>query len=137
MLEEIKIIKSEKGDLRKFGITVGILLIIIPGFLLWKEKESFQIFLTIGIILIVFGTTIPFTLKPIYWVWMIIATILGWVMTRVILSILFYIIVTPIGLIARLLGKQFIELQWNKESSTYWNYRSGDTFEKEKYEKQF
>ena len=137
MLEEIKIIKSEKGDLRKFGITVGILLIIITGFLLWKEKESFQIFLTIGTILIVFGTIIPFTLKPIYWVWMIIATILGWVMTRVILSILFYIIITPIGLIGRLLGKQFIELQWNNESSTYWNCRSGDTFEKEKYEKQF
>ena len=51
MLEEIKNIKSEKRDLRKFGITIGIILLIITGFLFWKEKESFQIFLAIGIIL--------------------------------------------------------------------------------------
>ena len=45
MLEEIKNIKSEKSDLRNFGIIVGIILLIISGFLFWKEKESFQIFL--------------------------------------------------------------------------------------------
>ena len=137
MLEEIKNIKSEKSDLRNFGITIGIILLIISGFLFWKEKESFQIFLVFGIILSLIAIAIPSVLKPVYWMWMIFATILGWIMTRVILSILFYIIVTPIGLIARLLGKQFIELQWNKESSTYWNYRFRDSFKKEKYEKQF
>jgi len=137
MFEEIKNIKSGKSDLRKFGITVGIIFMIITGLLFWKEKESFQIFLTIGTILFVLGIAIPVVLKPIYWVWMILATILGWVMTRVILSLLFYIVFTPIGLIPRLLGKQFIELQWNKTSSTYWNYRSRGVFEKEKYEKQF
>ena len=51
MLEEIKNIKSKKSDLRNFGITVGIILLVISGFLFWKEKESFQIFLAIGIIL--------------------------------------------------------------------------------------
>jgi len=137
MLEEIKIIKSEKDDLRKFGITVGIILMIIAGFLFWKEKDASQIFLTIGTLLFFLGIAIPFILKPIYWVWMIFAIILGWIMTRIILGLLFYIVFTPIGLISRLLGKQFIELQWNKTSSTYWNYRSRDAFEKQKYEKQF
>jgi len=137
MLEEIKNIKSEKSDLRKFGITVGIIFMIIAGFLFWKEKESFQIFLTIGITLFLTAITIPVILKPVYWIWMIFATILGWIMTRVILSLLFFVILTPIGLIARLFGKQFIELKWNKTNSTYWNYRNKDEFEKEKYEKQF
>ena len=58
-------------------------------------------------------------------------------MTRVILSLLFYAIMTPIGIIPRLFGKQFIELKWNKIESTYWNYRSVGVIEKEKYEKQF
>ena len=53
MLEEIKNIKSEKSDLRNFGIIVGIILLIISGFLFWKEKESFQIFLAIGITLFI------------------------------------------------------------------------------------
>lgn len=137
MLEEIKNIKSEKSDLRKFGISVGIILMLIAGFLFWKEKESFQILLTIGVVLCIFGVAIPAVLKPIYWIWMILATILGWIMTRVILSLLFYVILTPIGLIARFLGKQFIELRWDKTYSTYWNYRNKDEFEKEKYAKQF
>ncbi len=136
MLEEIKNIKSEKSDLRKFGITIGVILLIIAGFLFWKEKESFQILLTFGVTLCILGIAIPFILKPIYWVWMIFATILGWIMTRVILSLLFYMILTPIGLISRLFGKQFLELKWNKTDSTYWNYRS-KRLNRESYEKQF
>jgi len=108
MLEEIKNIKSEKKDLRKFGITIGIILLIITGFLFWKEKESFQILLTFGVAFCILGITIPFILKPIYWVWMVFATILGWIMTRVILSFLFYIIITPIGLIHDSLESSFL-----------------------------
>ena len=137
MLEELRNIKSEKSDIRKFGITIGIILMIIAGFLFWKEKESYQIFLTVGTILFVLGILVPAILKPIYWIWMVFATILGWIMTRVILSLLFYIIITPIGLILRLFGKQFIELKWDKSNSTYWNYRSRDVIERDQYEKQF
>ena len=137
MLEEIKNIKSEKSDLWKFGITIGVILLIIAGFLFWKEKESFQILLTFGVTLCILGIVIPFILKPIYWVWMIFATILGWIMTRVILSLLFYIIFTPIGLIPRFFGKQFLELRWDKSKESYWNYRTNEHLQNENYEKQF
>ena len=137
MLEELRNIKSEKSDIRKFGITIGIILMIIAGFLFWKEKETFQIFLSIGSVLCVFGLAIPVVLKPIYWIWMFFSTILGWVMTRVILSLLFYAGLTPIGLISRLFGKQFLELRWDKSKESYWNLRTNVVLEKEKYEKQF
>ena len=137
MIEEIKNIRSEKSDLRKFGITFGLILLIIAGFLFWKENELFQIILTIGVVLCVLGITLTVVLKPIYWMWMIFATVLGWIMTRVILCVLFYAILTPTGLILRLFGKQFLELKWNKTDITYWNYRPKDLFVPEKYEKQF
>ena len=137
MIEELKNIKNEKSDFRKFGITVGIILIMISGLLIWKEIESFQIFLTIGVVLNVLGIVIPVFLKPIYWIWMIFSSILGWFMTRVILTLLFYAILTPIGIISRFLGKQFIELVWKEKDSTYWNYRSPGIIEKERYKKQF
>ena len=76
-------------------------------------------------------------LKPFFLIWMIFATILGGLMTRLILSLVFYLILTPIGLILRIFRKQFLELEWNKTDSTYWNYRSTDVLETEKYEKQF
>ena len=137
MIEEIKNIKSEKSDLRKFGIIVGTVLLIIAGFFFWKEKESFQLFLIIGTVLFLAGIAIPFTLKPIYWVWMTFATILGWIMTRVILSLLFYTIFTPIGLILRFFRKQFLELRWDKSKESYWNFRTNEHLKKENYEKQF
>ena len=137
MIEEIKNIKREKSDLKNFGITVGTVLLVITGFFFWKEKESFQILLTISIFLFVLGMAAPLILKPVYVVWMVFATILGWVMTRVILSLLFYVILTPIGLILRLFGKQFLELRWDKSQTTYWNNRGNEQAVKENYEKQF
>ena len=97
MLEEIKNIKSEKSDLRNFGIIVGIILLIISGFLFWKEKESFQIFLAIGITLFFTAIAIPVVLKPVYWIWMIFTIILGWFMTRLILSLFFILFLHQLG----------------------------------------
>ena len=137
MLEEIKNIKSEKSDLRNFGIIVGIILLVISGFLFWKEKESFQIFLAIGIFLFLIAIVIPAVLKPVYWTWMIFAIILGWFMTRVILSLLFYVVFTSIGLTLRFFGKQFLELRWDKSKESYWNFRTNEHLNIENYEKQF
>ncbi len=137
MLENIINIKSEQSDLRKFGITVGIIFLVISGFLFWKEKESFQIFLAIGITLFLTAVAFPSVLKPVYWIWMILATILGWFMTNVILSLLFYIIFTSIGLTFRFFGHQFIEFRWNKSKDSYWNFRTKEHQQNEDYEKQF
>ena len=137
MIEEIKNIKSEKSDLRKFGIIIGTVLLIIAGLFFWKEKESFQLFLIVGIVLFVAGIAMPFILKPIYWVWMTFATILGWFMTRVILSLLFYAVFTPIGLIARLFGKQFLDLHQNHSQQSYWNMKTVEASNTQNYEKQF
>ena len=137
MLKEIKNIKSKKSDLRNFGFFIGIVLLIISGFLFWKEKESFQIFLAIGITLFLTAIATPYILKPVYWIWMIFATILGWFMTRLILSLLFYVVFTSIGLTLRLFGKQFLELRWDKSKESYWNFRTSELLQKEDYEKQF
>ena len=44
ILEEIKNIKSEKKDLREFGITFGVVLGILAVALWWKEKDTYTIF---------------------------------------------------------------------------------------------
>ena len=137
MFEEIKNIKSEKSDIRNFGITLGIILLLISGFLFWKEKESYQIFSGIGITLSLIAIAIPSVLKPVYWMWMIFGIILGWFMTRVILSLLFYVLFTSIGLTLRFFGKQFLELRWDKSKESYWNFRTNENLQNKNYEKQF
>ena len=63
MLEEIKLIKTENKDLRSFGITFGIIFLIIAGFLFYIENESFQLFIVISSAFIIFGFLIPIILK--------------------------------------------------------------------------
>ncbi len=137
MYDEIRHIKTGKKDLRSFGVIIGIILLLIAGFLFYKEKESFQIFLYIAGSFIGFGLIIPIILKPIYIVWMTFAVVLGWFMTRVILSLLFYVIITPIGVVLRLSGKDFLELKKQSVQGSYWNQRDSNLEKNQNYEQQF
>jgi len=132
MIEEIKNIKSNKEEIRKFGLLIGGVLIAISIFMLWKTFNQYQLVFIIGISFVLLGFFIPTILKPIYIIWMTFATILGWIMTRVILTILFYLIVTPIGLIGRIFGAKFLDLSWNDDVTSYWNKREGSVSDIEK-----
>ena len=136
MFEELKNIKTSNQDIRSFGITIGIILFLISGLLFYYNKESYQIFMIIASVLMLFGIILPVILKPLYLVWMIFAVILGWIMTRVILTFLFYIVITPIALITRILGEDFLSLK-HISSSTYWNSRDSSNELNQDYEKQF
>ncbi|MBZ0198758.1 MAG: hypothetical protein K8H86_02745 [Ignavibacteriaceae bacterium] len=134
--EELKQIKESPEDLKKFGLTIGAVLVIIAIVLYLYGKQSYFYFLAPGLLLASIGLAIPEMLKPLNKVWMIIAILLGWVMTRVILTILFYLVITPTGLIARLVGKDFLKLRKIK-SETYWEKREPKTPVKVDYERQF
>ena len=79
----------------------------------------------------------PGILKPIYLVWMIFAVILGWFMTRLILSLLFFLVVTPIALVLKLVGKDLLELKKQEVRGSYWNKRVSQKERNQNYEKQF
>ena len=136
MIEEIKNIPNSNKDIRSFGITIGIILIIISGLLMYYNKEIYQIIGIIALTFVGLGLIIPVVLKPLYFVWMTFAAILGWVMTRVILSLVFYLIITPIALLTKLLGEDFLALK-RAESDSYWNYRDSAEELNQDYEKQF
>jgi hypothetical protein len=68
---------------------------------------------------------------------MTLAVLLGWLMTRIILTILFYLVVTPIGLLAKLSGKDFLNRKFNREAQSYWIPRKATTTDKRNYENQF
>jgi hypothetical protein len=137
LLEEIKNIKSEKKDLRNFGITFGVVLGLLSGLLWWKEKDTYSIFVVLSLAFFFFGLVLPSLLKPLQKAWMSLAVVLGFFMTKVILSILFYLVFTAIGLGARLFGKQFLDLKKDDSKESYWSYREPQPFDKKNYERQF
>ena len=136
MIAELNSIKSSRKDSKNFGFTIGLILLIIGIFLFMRGTDSFVYFFLIGSILIISGGIAPVLLKPFYKIWMIFAVIIGWIMTRIILSVLFFSIITIIGLFTRLLGKDFLNL--NSESNeSYWNIRNKEHELNQDYEKQF
>lgn len=137
IVEEIKSIKSGKSDLRQFGITMGIVLILFGGLFLWLDKDYYIYLFIIAAAFIIIGLAVPFILKPIHKVWITISIILGWIMTRVILSVLFYLVVTPTRCLARLFGKQFLDLKIDKNVSSYWISKEKQKLNKADYERQF
>jgi hypothetical protein len=135
--DEIKNIKQSPKDLRKFGLTVGTVLLLIAFFLIWKHKPSQFYFLYIGAFLVLAGFLFPSILRPLNKVWMTLAVLLGWIMTRVILSLLFYLVITPISLIARISGKHFLDLKIDKTRISYWEKRKNVPSSPVDYERQF
>ena len=135
--EEFKHINETKKDLRKFGITVGGVILAIGLVLFYFEKSSAIYFVVTGGLLILFGTLFPNILKPINRIWMSLAIILGFIMSRVILTILFYLLLTPIALLAKLVGKKFMILKYDKSAKSYWEKRSIIQKKPIDYERQF
>jgi hypothetical protein len=117
---ELNALDISKKSLRKFGIVIGLILISITILFFWNSVSWKVMLLTVGGILLLSGIFIPKNLKDIYKVWMGFAFGLGWIVSRIILTILFVFILTPLGLFAKLFGKEFLDLNFNKEKSSYW-----------------
>ena len=122
--------------LRRFGVTVGLVLLALGGIMLWRHRAAGWPFLSIGTLLFLMAAFIPVALRYVHQAWMTFAFALGWVMTRVILTIVFCLIVTPIGLLQRLCGKRPLEFRFKSGETTYWQLRTARPAT-EDYEKQF
>ncbi|MBL7157169.1 MAG: ECF transporter S component [Candidatus Omnitrophica bacterium] len=137
MFEEIKDIKSTRKELREFGLTIGVILVILGAVTLWRGKPTYPYFLGVGALFITLGLMLPGVLKPLQKVWMSFAVIMGFFVSRIILTILFYVVVTPTGVIVRILGKDILDQRIDKNRKTYWQERDAKTKDKVNYENQY
>src|SRR5205809_3485170 len=112
--EEIKQLKTGPSELRKFGLTVGGVLVLLGCWFIYRHKAHYPWFLWPGLLLLAVGLLLPRSLKHIYLGWMAGALLLGFIVSTVLLILFFYLVVTPIGLIARCVGKDFLKRKWQR-----------------------
>src|SRR5215471_7633252 len=134
---DLKKLKTGAGDLRKFGLTVGGAFIVLGVLLLLRHRPSYPVFCGAGALLVAFGVIWPRALKYVYVAWMALAFTLGFIMSNVILTLFFFLFVTPIGLLARLFQKDFLARKWDKQAASYWIQRERAMRTAESYERQF
>jgi len=134
MLKELDL---SQDNLRKFGRTMAFCLLAIGLVLLLRRKSLFMVLWAIGLIFFILAQARAVSLRPIYKIWMGLAFCLGWVNTRIILLLVYYLVVTPIGLMMRLLRKDILSLRPDKAARTYWLKREIRNSAKESYERIF
>ncbi len=75
-----------------------------------------------AIVLGLIGVFIPFLAEKIHWLWMKLAHVLGYIMSRVLLSVIFFVILVPLAFFSRLAGKNSVNLK--KGANTYFRERN-------------
>ena len=111
----------DKTGLRKFGLTTGIIFALLFGVVLpwiWSGQMH-QWPLVLGGILCSLALIAPRSLSGFYKVWMSIALVLGWLNSRIILGIIFVLMVTPMALVMRLMGKDPMQRKFEPTAKTY------------------
>ncbi len=93
---------------------------VISGMLLWKGRWTALITIGIGAFFLLMGLFAPKLLGPIERVWLKFGEKLSVVMTYVIVTITFFMVVTPIALITRLIGRDALGLKIEPERESYW-----------------
>lgn len=136
ILDEIRELKTGRRELRNFGLLVGGVLAGF-GVLMWlRGKPLFPWVLVPGALLVALGLVFPRCLKYVYLAWMSLAVVLGFVVSHVLLTLMFFLVIAPIGLVARLLRRDFLRLRIDREASTYWIPRERASKQSD-YERQF
>lgn len=113
--------KTSLKQLREFGLLLGILFPFIIGFLIpnlfGHDFRTWTIYF--GIPILILGIFKPRTLDKIYKYWIYLGDILGWINSKIILSIVYLLILIPISLIMKLFGYDPLFLKRNLKDKSY------------------
>ena len=108
---------------RKFGLTVGIAFAVIAAILAWRDRETAALVaVSLGGLLVAAGLFIPTRLDPVRRGWMAMALAISRVTTPVFMSLVYFLVITPVGVLRRIVSTS--PLRRDSASSTYWQART-------------
>lgn len=98
--------KLDRQGLRNFGLMMAGFIALVFGVVIpfFRKHEAPTWIWTIAIFFVAFALVAPNFLNPVYQVWMRFGLALGWVETRIVLGLVFYVMMLPMGIVMRLLG---------------------------------
>ena len=108
--------------LRQFA---GLWILFFGGLAAWRwfvlqQPRTAAVLTALAVVVGTLGLASPRKIRLIFVTWLTLAFPVGWVVSRVILVVLFGVVMTPVGLIFRLRGRDLLELRRNSARTTYW-----------------
>jgi len=117
----VESLNPDKQELRKFGLIFAGMFILIFGLLLpwiWDKPSPAWAWI-VAAVFITTALLAPVALGPVYKVWMKIGLVLGWINTRIILGLVFFVIFAPVALLIKLLGKDMLKQRLDASATSY------------------
>ncbi len=123
------------GSERSFGLVFATVFTLIG---LWPtisirplprfELDAARLWaLVIALVFLAAALLFPVVLRSLNWAWFKLGLAIGRVMNPIVMGILFFVVVTPIGLLMRACGKDFLRLRFDREAPSYWIGRETPT----------
>jgi hypothetical protein len=111
--------------LRQFA---GLFLVVFLGLAAWRwftgRQDTWALGIGIAAVVVgLAGMAVPALVRPIYTGWMIAAFPIGWTVSRLILGAVFFLVVTPIGLVFRATGRDALFVR-RRQVATYWKTKA-------------
>ena len=133
---EINELDLSEKSLKKFGMVVGGIFLLFALLFFYKNWASTLrlVFSVVGLYLFVSGILVPKSLSVVYKIWMGFAFALGWIVSRFIIVILFIFVMMPLGFVAKLFGKKFLDVDFHDGKESYWIPKENKKID---YEKMF
>ncbi len=133
--------RATTKELRSFGLVMAAAFGILATLGIWKATWSLSAariaLYGAGAIFALLGLAAPATLRWPHRIWMAFGEVLGAIMGTLILSVFFFVILTPTGLLRRLFGADPMGAKPRPEGEGYWKKRPEDPRGKERYEQTF
>jgi Saxitoxin biosynthesis operon protein SxtJ len=132
-----QIAARSRRELRKFGLTVGGVFLLL-GLVSWYRGHVVppRVLWTLGTLLVVPGLVAPALLAPVEHWWMRMAAVLGHANTRIILSVLYFVVFTPFGAVMRLF-RDPLDRTVDDGRRSNWIKRPPEPAERARYQQQF
>ena len=112
--------QDDKKRLRQFGLVVGGIFAAIGLWPVLVRGQAPRLWaVALGVVLVVPALVLPRSLAPVHRAWMAAAEGLGWINTRILLSVLFYGLITPMGIVMRRLGHDPMQRRFAPGATTY------------------
>lgn len=114
-------IQMNKKELREFGFVTGVIVAGLFGLLLpWLLSKPYPLWpWYVLAVLVGLALVMPTALRPVYKTWMRFGAIMGWINTRIILGVVFYILFTPISMLLKVIGKDPMHRHLDNKLKSY------------------
>jgi len=114
------------GSEKSFGVVFAVFFLIIAAYRFYKYYEISYIFISLTIAFLILAHVFPQIFKIPNIIWFYIGLLLAKIFMPIFLSFIFFILITPMGILVRLYKKNYFDKKIDKKMKSYWINRDKD-----------